>query len=428
MEKNTNCCCCTHTETPAAGNAMGKNGDCNCAGQEIDVLGKAARADIVFARTAKLFDTGESAFSMLKKHQLTDYTKALWELHKEVIDATLDGGWDNETHPWCRDLQDFWRYPLAFCDYGMLSMAMIVPEMKEEIIEYARKTLLLMKDTPIWDEWIRFRFNDNPITKDNIMYKGHLHFVYGVYQLLSGSTEFEEEYQSLTEIILRENDQNSSGETPYWGIQCEPDQYFPQCNSVGMLALRVYDLIYGTDLNERYSKKIYQFIYDKISDKDTGLLFAKYHPSHDIGEPYITGFCNAWGLNLLHPYNPRLLDSAYKTFIQYFGKTLMDGQALYIKEYANFDEASTGREESMGTFYSMALSKEYEDRNAWEKFSRYFIGVYGIEIENGIARMKRAEPVDETFVHNYILWGQLHQPWETIFAYDWDTFRKGVIK
>ena len=103
----------------------------------------------------------------------------------------------------------------------------------------------------------------------------------------------------------------------------------------------------------------------------------------------------------------------------------MDGQALYIKEYANFDEASTGREESMGVFYSMALAKEYQDVESWEKFARYFIGVYGIEIEEGIARFKKAEPVDETFVHNYILFGQVHQPWEKIFSYDWQAFREG---
>ncbi|MEY8298895.1 MAG: hypothetical protein ACLRJC_08125 [Emergencia timonensis] len=407
-------CCCKE-----------KTQDCNCAGQEIEVLGKTARADIQFDQIAELLSTGKETFAMYENHKLTESALAMWNLHKEVIDATLDGGWDNQRHPWCREMQDFWRYGLAFCDYGMLSMAMIDPSMKDEICEYARKTVLLMKDTPIWDEWVRFGFNDNPITKDNIMYKGHLHFTYGVYELLSGSREFEEEYQFLTDIMVREYEANSICETPYWGIQCELDQYFPQCNSVGMLGMKVYDLIHGTDLNERYSKKIYEFIYDRVSDKETGLLFAKYHPSHDQGEPYITGFCNAWGLNLLHPYYPQLLEGAYRTFIRYFGKELMDGQALYIKEYANFDEASTGREESMGVFYSMALAKEYQDVESWEKFARYFIGVYGIEIEEGIARFKKAEPVDETFVHNYILFGQVHQPWEKIFSYDWQAFREG---
>ena len=165
------CCCCKEESMPVTSVPKGMNGECNCAGQEIDFLGKTAKADIKFDKIAELFDTGEDAFSMLEKHKITEYTRALWNLHKEVIDATIEGGWDNDTHPWLRDMQDFWRYPLAFCDYGMLSMAIIEPDMKDEIIEYARKTLLLMKETPIWDEWIRFRFNDNPITKDNIMYK-----------------------------------------------------------------------------------------------------------------------------------------------------------------------------------------------------------------------------------------------------------------
>lgn len=423
-------CCCCHEEksNSASMGPKGKNGDCNCAGQEIDVIGKTARADMQFEKEAILFDSGDAAFAMLENHKLTDYTRALWNLHKEIIDATLDGGWDNEVHPWQRDIQDFWRYPLAFCDYGMLSMAMIEPEMKDEIVEYARKTLLLMKDTPIWDEWIRFRYNDNPITKDNIMYKGHLQFVYGVYQLLSGSREFEEEYKDITEIIVRENLENSKAESPYWGIQCEPDQYFPQCNSIGMMGLWIYDLIFGTNYNEEISKNIYKFIFDHVSDKKTGLLFAKYHPSHGIGEPYITGFCNSWGLTMLEPYNPKVLKEAYQTFIRYFGKELMDGKAMYIKEYANFDEASTLTEESMGVFYSTALTKVFEDKEAWEKFSRYFIGTYGIEIVDGTARFTKASPVDESFVHSYILWGQIQLPWEKVLSYDWDAFQRGEMK
>lgn len=418
--------CCQNDIKNIGSLSKGKNGECNCAGQEISVLGKTAKATVTFDNTVELYDSGKSVFSMLERHALTDYTKALWNLHKEVIDSTLDGGWDNEKHPWHRDLQDFWRYPLAFCDYGMLSMAMIAPDMKNEIIEYARKTLLLMKDTPIWDEWIRFRFNDNPITKDNIMYKGHLHFVYGVYQLLSGNNEFEEEYKYLTDIIVNENLENSKSEMPYWGIQCEPDQYFPQCNSIGMMGLWIYDLIFGTNYNEEISKKIYNFIFEHVSDKESGLLFAKYHPSHGVGEPYITGFCNAWGLTMLEPYNSEKLSEAYHIFLEYFGKELMDGQALYIKEYANFDEASTLTEESMGVFYAPALTKVYHDPIAWEKFSRYFIGTYGIQIQDGVAHFTNASPMDETFIHSYILWGQVQQPWEKVLNYDWEKFRKGV--
>lgn len=411
-------------QMPCCKQKLEKTHECNCAGQEINILGKSAKAEMSFDSVPKLLSSSKESFAMFENQKLTDYAEALWNLHKEVIDATIAGGWDNNLHPWAKELQDFWRYPLAFCTYGLMSMVMIEPQRKEEVCEYLRKTVLLMKDAPIWDEWVRYGFCDNPITKDNIMYKGHLNFVYGIYQLLSGSNEFENEHKFLTSIMIKEYEANSQLDNPYWGIQCEPDQYFPQCNAVGMLSLKIYDLIHGTNYDKEYSEKIYQFIYENISEKETGLLFAKYHPSHNQAEAYLTGFCNAWALNLLHSYNRELLDYGYKVFIKNFSKEMMDGAGAYIKEYASFDEASTGIEESMGVFYSTALTREYNDPKAWEKFSRYFVGTYGIEIENNIARLKKATPEDETFVHNYLLWGELHLGWDKIFAYDWETFRK----
>jgi len=414
MNNNDTCCCCCTSESMHS---------CNCAGQEIEVLGKTAQAKMDFDSIPELLAGSEESFSMLENHKLTTYAESLWNLHKEVIDDTLAGGWNNCKHPWAKELQDFWRYPLAFCTYGLLSMAMIVPERKDEICEYVRKTVLLMKDAPIWDEWVRYGFCDNPITKDNIMYKGHLNFVYGIYQLLSGSKEFEPEHQFLTDIMLKEYDANRQGDNPYWGIQCEPDQYFPQCNSIGMMSLKIYDMIHGTNYDEEYSKKVYRFIYDRVSDKETGLLFAKYHPSHDQGEAYITGFCNAWGLTMLHPYNKALLEKGYKIFIKNFAKEMMGGAGAYIKEYADYDEASTGIEESMGVFYATALTREFNDPKNWEKFSRYFTGTYGIEIHDGMAALTKATAEDETFVHNYLLWGELHMGWDKVLSYDWDAFR-----
>ena len=426
MEEKTSCCCCCHKKEAVVEEQKKEALHvCTCAGQEILVLGQSARADLTFEEVPGLLSTGRQVWKMKEMHKLTEAAAALWELHKEVIDATLAGGWENLSHPWDRDLQDFWRYPLAFSCYGMLSMAMIQPQMRGELCEYARKTLLLMKDAPIWDEWVRYGFCDNPITKDNIMYKGHLHCVYGVYRLLSGNDEFDQEYHFLTDIITREYTANSQDPWhPYYGIQCEPDQYFPQCNSVGMLGMKIYDLIYGTDHNERYSHPIYDFMFSHMSDPDTGLLFAKYHPSHDQAEPYITAFTNSWALTMLHPYNPEKLEVGYRTFIKNHLKPMMDGKGAYLKEYSSYDEASTGVEESMGVFYAQAMCKEFGDAYNWERFSRYMIGTYGLTIEDGVARCQTARPEDESFIHSYLLWGEVHLPWEEIFAYDWEGFRR----
>src|ERR671923_21811 len=74
------------------------------------------------------------------------------------------------------------------------------------------------------------------ISKGNIMFKGHLNMMYALFQLVSGDNRYEEENVKLTKNIVDELEKN-----PYAGIVCEPDNYFPQCNSNGYVSLALYD-------------------------------------------------------------------------------------------------------------------------------------------------------------------------------------------
>lgn len=286
-----------------------------------------------------------------------------------------------------------------------------------------RNSIQLMKDTPVWDEWVREGFSDNPITRANIMYKGHLILMYGLYQLVTGSTEFEQEYQQITKICLKEAEQNSK-QNGYFGIECEPDQIFPQCNAMPMMAWNVWDKIYGTDLETQYSRKVLEFIREKITDPKTGLLFAKYHPSHDHAEAYLTGFCNSWALGVLHLYDKKNYERAYQDYKKLLIADTLNGQASYVKEFMHFNEPSTGWEESFGVLYSTALAKEYNDPELWERITRYFIHVYGLKLEGDTMRFTKVTPEDETLIHNYLFWGEVHLSWEKILNYDWQSLRK----
>ena len=414
---NKKSCCCSKDER------IRQENTCTCGSDAIAFLDKSAPASLAGAPIPELINSGSETFQMFKRQRLTAAAEGLWNLHKEIIDATMYDGWDNADHPWNRNMQNFWKYPLAFATYGLPSLIMIEPARRDEVCEYLRKSLLLFKDTPVWDGWKRQGYGD-PVSKDNIMYKGHLNLIYGLYQLVSGSREFEDEYRQLTSMIIGEYDANKIGSHPYWGICCEPDQYFSPCNSVGMLSMKVHDLLFNTDYDRKYSENINKFFREKMCDQRTGIIYGKYHPSHDHAEAYLTGFYCAWSLTLVHRYEPEHYERAYRYFIQDFAKDLQNDQVYYLKEYPDYDEASTAVEESMGTFYTTALAKEYGDSETWEKFERYFVSTYGMKLEDHIMRLTKATPADETFVHNYLLYGNLHLGWEKMFNYDWKTIRR----
>ena len=419
-------CCCCHS-TPKEEAPVSSGCCCDMGASAIHKLDDKPVPEKFREADSLLISSGAETFSMPENHRLTKAAEGHWNLFKEIVDTTLASGWNNQTHPWSPALQDFWRYPLAFASYGIPSLIMIDPSRYDEAVSYLKKAIVLMKDTPIWDEWTRLGFGPDPVSRANIMYKGHLNLLYGLYQLVSGSTEFEQSYKELTGFITDEYEYNVR-ELGYYGIECEPDQWFPQCNSMGMMSMRVRDAIYGTDFDEKYAKPIAKFIYDRVSDPETGLLFAKYHPSHDQAEAYLTGFCNSWSLTMMHIYNPSLYERAFGIYKKGFVKEIMDGKAAYLKEYSYSEEPSTGVEESMGVFYAPGLSKEYGDIDLWEKVNRYFTSIYGIELKDGTVRFTKATPEDETFVSSYLFWGTVHQGWDKVLNYDWAGLRARLGK
>lgn len=58
-------------------------------------------------------------------------------------------------------------------------------------------------------EWTRLKFGKDPVIEKNIMYKGHLNLVYGLYRLISGSYEFDEEYPPQRYDCAREPQQRA---------------------------------------------------------------------------------------------------------------------------------------------------------------------------------------------------------------------------
>src|SRR5690606_22077952 len=94
-------CCCSNLQEPET-----------TVGKRLNELndGCAVNED---SSVPELISSPEETFNMGTSLQLTESAKALWEMHKSVINETINGGWDNSVHPWPRAMQSFWKYSLA---------------------------------------------------------------------------------------------------------------------------------------------------------------------------------------------------------------------------------------------------------------------------------------------------------------------------
>lgn len=404
----------------------GRGGACTCSGGDdsfLASLNDAARELIFDSSTAPdLVSSGEEVFASREGGELTPWTRALWNLHKEVIDATIAGGWDNRKHPWNREMQDFWKYPIAFTSYGFPSMAMAHPEMTDEILDLFRKHIQLMKDAGAFDEWTRLDFGKDPVSDKNVMYKGHLNLMYGLYRLMSSRTEFDAEYQALNGMIVAESKRNGENRG-FWGIECEPDQYFPPCNAVAMVSEKVYDLNFGTDYAHEVAEHVAQFIASRFIDPDTGVTMFRYHPSCDFVEPYIIG--DAWATTMLSYYLPEQMQCAYRGIKREFLADIKGGKECYLKANRYSVGASTDYEQSTWVLYVPFATCEFDDPETWEKINRYFVDMYDIRVVDGVARFMDADPTIESHAEGYLLLGSVHTNWRKVLTYDWNAFREG---
>ena len=368
----------------------------------------------------ELLSTAEETFQMEMAHKLTASAAAQWELHKEIINATIEEGWDNQNHSWGRERQAFWRYPLAFSSYAIPSLIMIDPSKYDEGVDCLRKSILLMKDIGIWDDWTRLEFGKDPVTTMNVMYKGHLNLMYGLYTLISGDDQFEQEFHSMTKILTSEYEYNSRNRG-FWLIECEPDQCFTPCNSTALMSLKLYDILYGTNYGDQFVEPAIEFIKKKVTDHETGMTFIRYHPSHDYAEAILTG--DMWTLGMYHALDPQHFERAYESCKREFICDIRGGKSCYLRAAKDSEGVSTDHEQQMWGFYVPFGAKEYNDPELWEKSNRYFRELYETKICDGKIKFHYGTMSDETIVSCYLFLGDVHLGWQKILDCNWTGLR-----
>ena len=314
----------------------------------------------------------------------------------------------DEFKGWDIDAQPLWRYGIAFGAYAMPSIAMISPTHANRAKLCLRHQIEKMKSKKVWGDWTEYGMGDDPISVGNIMYKGHLNLMYGLYQLISGDEKFASEYTWLTEKIVEEMRKHHA-EGRHEGADCEPGRYFAQCNSISLLSLKIYDQLYQTNYAEIEARWTIDFIKEKMTDKEFGFYLKMYQSEMAFCNPMLSGYTNAWTMAFLRPFEPEYNESLYPVWKEYFTKEI--GPFAYVKEDPEAGPSP------LATMTGMMAAKEFGDMALWRKLRN--------SIDKDIYQKSDSyqylyKGVNNAIYNGPLLWTKVHVGWQNILDHDWE--------
>lgn len=314
-------------------------------------------------------------------------------------------GWDTKE-------QSLWRYGIAFGAYAMPSIAMISPMHADRAKLSLRHMIEKMKSKKVWGDWVEYGMGDDPISEGNIMYKGHLNLMYGLYQLISGDERFSKEFSWLTDKIVLEMRKHHA-EGKHEGADCEPGRYFAQCNSISLLSLKIYDQLYGTNYSEVEVRWTIDFIKEKMTDKEFGFYLKMYQSDMKFCNPMLSGYTNAWTMAFLRPFDKAYNESLYPVWKAHFTKEM--GPYAYVKEDPEAGPSP------LATMTGLMAAKEFGDIELWNKLRNSIDReIYQKETEYQYLY----KGVNNPIYNGPLLWAKVHVGWPAILSHDWVGNRK----
>ena len=328
----------------------------------------------------------------------------------ELMDITGDEfiGWDTSEH-----LR--WRYGIAFSSYAMPSIAMISQEHADRAKHAMYLMIKKMKSPKVWGDWISYGMGDDPISEGNVMYKGHLNLMYGLYQLMTGNEEFSREFTWLTSRIIDEMRRHHI-EGKHEGADCEPGRYFAQCNSISLLSLKIYDKLYGTNYSDVEASWTINFIKQKMTDQNNGFYLKMYNTKHQFCNPQLSGYTNAWTMTFLRVYEQKYNEDLYSVWKENFTQEL--GPFAYVKE-----DLEAGAS-PLAHLTGLLAAKEFEDISLFRK------------LRNSIDRKLYQKDdlnhylysnINNPIYNGPILWTKVHVGWKKVLEHDWGYTNNFII-
>ena len=357
---------------------------------------------------------------------------------------------------WPQEMQGVaWMWAIAPYIWSAPSVAMIEPGKSAEAAFVVQEGIELLRSPACWRDYTITQGYGDPM-RDNIMWKGPVLISEGLYTLMTGDKErYGPEMQALAHNLYETQRKNLSlpmGEGYCGGVDCEPNHWFPQCNSMGVLGLAIYDEIYGVDpkygvkIGEEYCKAYMEFLKTYMSDPTTGMVYRKWHRyGPQQADKDLSGFANVFVSANLNPFEPEFAKNIYDHIRFRYIKKLpfgMGGFILEVPEHDIYDQVvNLGASEpgmlgetALNIFLAMIAAREHNDKETFNLINELLTHVTHPYYRQAQVRFDETneEPsgIEGFTVGNMLnmmsgwwMFGKVHVGWEEITNHDWSQNR-----
>lgn len=211
-----------------------------------------------------------------------------------------------------------YKYSIAFTAYGVANVALIDPSRKKEMAGYMDRLIQRILQYDPQEDWWTDGYGTNADDIGNVMYRGHLNLMFGLYELIADDKKYEQQFKALTKKLVEESRASKNGRNQqFFGITCEPPNYYIECNTISVYSFKLHDALYGSD-HSQLINDWFNYITTELRDKNTGLFAEAYRPTTDYPVPQIISYNNGWTLAFLHPLYPQFVESMHAPYKQQF--------------------------------------------------------------------------------------------------------------
>jgi hypothetical protein len=314
------------------------------------------------------------------------------------------------------------RYQLNYAQWSLaLAHYQCTPAFQGYLALAQRRLIEKMTYRKVWQYWRwenlwgNFRYDADPIRRDNIMLSGYYALMLGVYETLSGDQRFnlpgclefrlnqrrtfEYDAVSISEAVFA-----NMNRAKYCMFPCDPNWVYSVCNTIGMTALITMDRLHATDhAGELISRFRRAFEDEFISADGRPLVFRSNRMG--IAIPGI-GASSANELGTVFWLSPVLHDLATRTWLLNRDR-IMQGVTQPLIQ-SPVDKMDLGNYQlTWGPIWygmAMAAAKEMGDTEAYEVIVSGLECAVERELSSGVDRddVDRAAPYPATVAAN--LW------------------------
>jgi len=365
-----------------------------------------------------------------------------------VFSGDTDDGWPAEIQgvPWtCALMGISWAAP---------SVAIIEPKRTAEAVFIIENAIKVLRSPAAWLDYVVGDGWGDPML-DNIMWKGPLLIAEGLYALVSGDKEkYKPEITAIARNLYelqKSSLESSIGKGFSGGVCCEPNQWFPQCNTFGAGGLLLYDKVYGKDkkhdtyIGKEYSEHLINYLKKYMIDPKSGLAYRSSHPYGPmIIDKNVSANTNVFASIWLSLIDPEFGKSTWEILKRDYIKDDQEGNGAYMIDYnsensfnQNFDDLgypSMMGEAIFNVFLAPAAARVYDDKETFDKLHEYLNENLPPNYYMGEVRFDEFN-TDETGIPNstygrllnmysgWWLFFKVHLGWDTILNHDWSKHR-----